>query len=154
MLIVHSLLFLVLGSNVTPQPVLLYNWIQSPPAPAPALLYHPQYWIRPSPPLIQMPYFHTPAHPLEQDPEMVVVLEPESESCSESVSSYPDPLYCDKYHICSGSVVDGWKVIIIVYYLINDFVLSRLKKEHVLLASFITQGLRSVMVGRGDLGWS
>merc|ERR1711936_1088717 len=87
----------------------LYNWIQSPPAPAPALLYHPQYWIRPSPPLIQMPYFQTPTHPLEQDPEMVVILEPESETCSESVSSYPDPLYCDKYHICSGSVEDGWK---------------------------------------------
>ena len=154
MLIVHSLLFLVLGSNVTPQPALLYNWIQSTPAPAPALLYHPQYWIRPSPPLIQMPYFHTPSHPLEQDPEMVVILEPESESCSESVSSYPDPLYCDKYHTCSGSDEDGWKVIIIAYYLINDFVLSRLKREHVLLASFITPGVRSVMVGRGDLRWS
>lgn len=117
--IVHSLLFLVLSSNVTPQPALLYNWIQSPPAPAPALLYHPQYWIRPSPPLIQMPYFHTPAHPLEQDPEMVVILEPETETCSESVSSYPDPLYCDKYHICSGSVEDGWKVIKIVVLLVT-----------------------------------
>ena len=119
MLIVHSLLFLVLSSNVTPQPALLYNWIQPPPAQAPGLLLHPLYLIRPNPPLIQMPYFHTPAHPLEQDNEMVVILESESGSCSESGSSYPDPVYCDKYHLCSGSAEDGWKVIfnLVVFYL-------------------------------------
>ena len=121
MLIVHSLLFLVLSSNVTPQPALLYNWIQPPPAQAPALLLHPLYLIsRPGPPLIQTRYFHTPAHPLEQDDEMVVILESEAESCSESGSSYPDPVYCDKYHLCSGSAEDGWKVILIFVSLVID----------------------------------
>ena len=106
MLIVHSLLFLVLGSNVTPRPALLHNWLHPPPAP---LLGHPLYLLSPGPPLIQTPYFRLPVHPLEQSPG-VVILEPESK-CSEPGSSYPDPVYCDKYHLCSESVGEGWKVL-------------------------------------------
>ena len=94
MLIVHSLLLLVLSSYVTPQPALLYNWIQPPPAPL--------YMLRP--PLLQMPYYHTPAHPLQQGPGLVVSL------CSEQGASFPHPVFYDKYQLCSGSVEDGWKV--------------------------------------------
>ena len=108
MLIVHSLLFLVLGSNVTPQPALLYNWIQPPPA---ALSPRPLYLLRPGPPLMQMPYFHTPAHPLQQSPGLVVSLKPASEICSQQGASFPHPVFYDKYHLCSGSAEDGWKVI-------------------------------------------
>ena len=102
MLIVHSLLFLVLSSTVTPQPALLYNWIQPPPAAASA--FYPLYVFRPGP-LSQIPYFRTPSRPLQQSDREMALLDVSEQVC-EVGKSVPHPTYCDKYYICSESDED------------------------------------------------
>merc|ERR1711934_1013996 len=58
--------------------------IQLDPAPTCCLVTPPPVlYAQTRPPLMQMPYFRTPAHPLQQSPGLVVSLKPASEICSD-----------------------------------------------------------------------